>query len=311
MTIGPPPGPPAALNDLLIGPDHEAGEVYEQGSIWRMTLRTFAENRLALVGIGIIVFFLLFSFVGPHLYHTDQFSGSIGDAHHAPESGHPFGTDENGFDELGRMMKGGQSSLEIGLFSAAIATVIGTAVGAIAGLVGGIVDGFLMRIVDVGLAIPTLLIVLVLATKYNGTVVSLSLVLGINAWFGPARLVRGEVLTLRERDYIAASTSMGATRSRLIMRHLLPNAMSVVIVNITFQIADAILIVSTIGYLGYGLHYPQVDWGDQLSNGVTFLQDGYWWMIYPVGVSLILVVMAFNFLGDAFRDAIDVRIRKR
>jgi peptide/nickel transport system permease protein len=209
------------------------------------------------------------------------------------------------------MMKGGQSSLEIGLFSAAIATVIGTAVGAIAGLVGGIVDGFLMRIVDVGLAIPTLLIVLVLATKYNGTVVSLSLVLGINAWFGPARLVRGEVLTLRERDYIAASTSMGATRSRLIMRHLLPNAMSVVIVNITFQIADAILIVSTIGYLGYGLHYPQVDWGDQLSNGVTFLQDGYWWMIYPVGVSLILVVMAFNFLGDAFRDAIDVRIRKR
>jgi peptide/nickel transport system permease protein len=104
---------------------------------------------------------------------------------------------------------------------------------------------------------------------------------------------------------------MGAPRWWLIMKHLLPNAMSVVIVNITFQIADAILIVSVIGYLGFGLHYPQVDWGDQLSNGVTFLQDGYWWLIYPVGVSLILVVMAFNFLGDAFRDAIDVRIRKR
>jgi peptide/nickel transport system permease protein len=311
VTIGPLPGPPAAVNDVLTGPEHDAGEVYQQGSVWRMTLRAFAENKLAMVGLAIVIFFVLFSFVGPHVYHTDQFSGDIGLAHQPPRSGHPFGTDENGFDELGRMMKGGQSSLEIGLFSAAIATVIGTLVGAIAGLVGGFIDGFLMRIVDIGLSIPTLLIVLVLATKYNGTVLTLSLVLGANAWFGPARLVRGEVLTLRERDYVAASRSMGATRWRLIMKHLLPNAMSVVIVNITFQVADAILIVSTIGYLGFGLHYPQVDWGDQLSNGVTFLQDGYWWMIYPVGVSLILVVMAFNFLGDAFRDAIDVRIRKR
>jgi peptide/nickel transport system permease protein len=104
---------------------------------------------------------------------------------------------------------------------------------------------------------------------------------------------------------------MGSTQRRQVFRHLIPNALSVVIVNITFQIADAILIVSFLGFLGFGLHYPQVDWGDELSNGVLYLQDGYWWLIYPVGIALILTVMAFNFIGDAFRDAVDVRLRKR
>jgi ABC-type dipeptide/oligopeptide/nickel transport system permease subunit len=133
----------------------------------------------------------------------------------------------------------------------------------------------------------------------------------VNQWLVPARLVRSEVLSLRERDFVSASTSMGARRSSLLMKHLIPNALGVVIVNITFQVADAILYTSVIGFLGFGLHYPQVDWGDQLSDGVNYLYDGYWWLIYPVGICLILVVMAFNFIGDASRDAVDVRLRKR
>jgi peptide/nickel transport system permease protein len=287
----------------LLMADVEGGEVYGQAGSFRLALKSFAENKLAIIGIAIILFFILFSFVGPHVYHSDQSSGNIRITHQHPEIGHPLGTDVSGFDELGRMMKGGQTALEIGFASALIATIVGTVWGAAAGLVGGVVDGVMMRIVDVGLAIPTLFVILILADRYSATVLSFSLVIGLNQWLAPARLVRGEVLTLRVRDYVSAARSMGATGPRLLARHLIPNALGVIIVNITFQIADAIL--------GFGLNFPNVDWGDQLSNGVEYLQDGYWWLIYPVGACLVLTVMAFNFIGDALRDTFDVRLRKR
>jgi ABC-type dipeptide/oligopeptide/nickel transport system permease subunit len=301
---------PGRLNEVLIA-EAEGGAIYEQGSGFRMTLKAFAENKLAVIGVVVVLFFLAFSFLGPHLYHSNQVSGSLGNNDLGPGPGHPLGTDDNGFDELGRMMKGGQASLEIGLLTALIATLVSTIYGAVAGLVGGVIDAIMMRIVDVGLSIPTFLIILIISARYGATVISLSIIIGLNAWFVPARLVRGEVLTLRTRDFVAAAKAMGSTQRRQVFRHLIPNALSVVIVNITFQVADAILIVAFIGFLGFGLHYPQVDWGDQLSNGVTYLQDGYWWQIYPVGVCLILTVMAFNFMGDALRDAVDVRLRKR
>jgi peptide/nickel transport system permease protein len=291
--------------------EHDAGQVYEQGSSWRLAWQTFRENRFALVGIALVIFFILFSFVGPHLYHSNQLSGNIGDANLSPGKGRPLGIDENGFDELGRIMKGGQTALEIGFAAALLASVIGTLVGAIAGLAGGLVDATLMRIVDVGLAIPTLFIILVLAVRYNGTITAFIIIIGINSWFVPARLVRGEVLSLRTRDFVQASRSMGASQWRLMWRHLVPNALGTVIVNVTFQIADAVLFLSTVGYLGYGLNPPYVDWGDQLSDGVTNLLNGYWWEIYPVGACLILLVMAFNFIGDGLRDALDVRLRRR
>jgi peptide/nickel transport system permease protein len=232
-----------------------------------------------------------------------------------PEGGevgaHLLGTDPNGFDELGRMMKGGQAALEIGFFAAFVAIVIGSLWGAVAGLFGGIVDSVMMRVVDVFLAIPFLFVVLILAVRYGASVLSLSLVIGGFSWLVPARLVRGEVLTLRVRDFVAAARAAGATQGRLITRHLLPNALGVVIVNVTFQVADAILTVAAVGFLGFGLHYPNVDWGDMLSDGVSSLQDGYWWLIYPVGICIVLTVMALNFIGDALRDSMDVRLRRR
>jgi peptide/nickel transport system permease protein len=209
------------------------------------------------------------------------------------------------------MMKGGQAALEIGFFAAFVAIVIGTLWGAVSGLAGGIVDSAMMRVVDVFLSIPFLFVVLILAVKFGATVLSLSLVIGGFAWQVPARLVRGEVLTLRERDFVLAARTAGASRWRLISRHLIPNALGVVIVNVTFQVADAILAVSYVGFLGFGLHFPNVDWGDQLSDGSTYLQDGYWWLIFPVGACIVLTVMALNFIGDALRDSMDVRLRRR
>src|SRR5579875_354216 len=292
-----------------IGP--EGGEVQVLASGWRLAVRSFAENKLAIAGLVIIVGMLLFCFVGPFFYHGDVTLANPTNADLGPGTGHPLGTDQNGFDILGQLMHGGQAALEIGFFAAFIATVIGTLWGATAGLAGGVVDGVLMRIVDVLLSIPFLFIVLILATKYNASVVSLSIVLGIFSWLVPARLVRGEVLTLRVRDFISAGRVMGASRGRITFRHLIPNAMSVMIVNTTFQVADAIIALSLLGFLGFGLSYPHIDWGDMLSNAQTALSDGYWWQVYPVGICLIMVVMAANFIGDALRDAVDVRLRRR
>jgi ABC-type dipeptide/oligopeptide/nickel transport system permease subunit len=289
----------------------EGGDVQVVTSGWRLAVRSFAENRLALVGIVIIVGMIAFCFGGPLFYHANLLNANPANSDLAPQAGFPLGTDPNGFDILGQLMKGGQAALEVGFFAAAIATIIGTLYGAISGLIGGLFDGVLMRIVDILLSIPFLFIVLILATKYNASVLSLSIVLGIFSWLVPARLVRGEVLTLRTRDFISAGRVMGATKTRQTFRHLIPNALSVVIVNVTFQVADAILALSLLGFLGFGLAYPNVDWGDMLSGSQTALPDGYWWQVYPVGICLIVVVMACNFIGDALRDAFDVRLRRR
>jgi len=289
----------------------EGGEIGAIQSGWRLALREFASNRLALLGFGILIFFVLFSFVGPLIYKTNQLDTSLTLSNLPPSGSHLFGTDSQGFDELGRVMKGGQAALEIGFFAAFVAIVIGTLWGAVSGLAGGIIDSAMMRVVDIFLSVPFLFVVLILAVKFGATVLSLSLVIGFFAWQVPARLVRGEVLTLRERDFVLAARTAGAGSWRLITRHLIPNAMGVVIVNVTFQVADAILAVSYIGFLGFGLHFPNVDWGDQLSDGATSLQSGYWWLIYPVGACIVLTVMALNFIGDALRDAMDVRLRRR
>jgi ABC-type dipeptide/oligopeptide/nickel transport system permease subunit len=289
----------------------EGGEIGPIQSGWRLALREFASNRLAVVGVAILVFFVVFCFLGPLFYHGDTQQVNLINAHNPPGAGFPLGTDANGFDVLGQLMKGGQAALEIGFFAAFVAIVIGALVGAVAGLVGGLVDSALMRVVDVFLSIPFLFIVLILAVRYGATVLSLSLVIGAFSWQVPARLVRGEVLTIRERDFVHAARVAGSGSWRLIGRHLLPNAFGVMIVNVTFQVADAILAVSYVGFLGFGLHYPNLDWGDMISDGVTYMQDGYWWLIYPVGVCIVLTVMSLNFIGDALRDSLDVRLRRR
>ena len=289
----------------------EGGEVQVLASGWRLALREFLSNRLAVVGLGILVFFVLFCFLGPLFYHTNQTVSNPLVTDGTPTATHLLGTDDNGFDELGRMMVGGQTALEIGFFAALMATVIGTLYGALSGLVGGVVDAVLMRFVDVLLSIPLLFVVLVLATRYSATVLSQSLIIGLFSWLIPSRLVRGEVLTLRVRDFVVAARIMGSSQRRLIVRHLIPNALSVVIVNITFLIADSILLIAYLGFLGFGLTFPTASWGDMLGNAQQAVESGYWWLVYPVGGCLVVVVMACNLVGDALRDAFDVRLRRR
>ena len=275
----------------------------------RLALRRFTRNRLAVIGAVVVVLFVLFCFVGPYLYGTDQTHTTLSQVNLAPGARHLLGTDAVGHDELGRLMYGGQVSLLVGLAAGALATVIGTLWGAAAGYAGGWVDAAMMRVVDAGIAIPALFILLVISAIANPGVPGLILILGLVSWLVPSRLVRAETLTLKNRDYVLTLRAIGGTHTRAITRHVLPNSVSTIVVAATFQVADAILLIAYVSYLGLGVQPPHTDWGGMLSAGLTAAYSGRWWLILPPGLAVILVVCAFNAIGDGLRDAFDVRGR--
>jgi peptide/nickel transport system permease protein len=289
----------------------EAGEVVSTGSPWRLILRTFSQNKLAVIGAVLIVLLILFSFIGPLLYKTDQLNPNLINVNLSPGGGHPLGTDSNGFDILGRLMKGGQSSIEVGLAVGFVSTIIGLFYGAVSGYFGGIVDVVLMRLVDIGLAIPVVVLFIFIALVFKPTVLLLIILLVVVSWQVPARLVRGEALTLRTREYVQAVRGMGGGSWRIILQHLIPNTIGTIVVTITFQIANSILTLALLQYLGFGLPPTTPTWGSMLSDGTVYLQDGYWWQVYPALVMIVLTVVAFNFVGDALQDAFDVRLQER
>jgi peptide/nickel transport system permease protein len=272
-------------------------------------LRSWASLRQAQIGVGIVAALVAFSFLGPLLYHTNQVTVNLNNATLPPGAGRPLGTDGDGFDILGRLMRGGQSSLELGFAVAITTTVVGTLYGAIAGWLGGIVDVILMRVVDTLLAIPTLLLLLILVNIFTPNLLIIILLLSALSWLGTARLVRGEVLALRVRDYVQAAKTVGGGQWWIIRRHLVPNAFGVIVVSATFTVADAILTMSALSFLGLGLPPPASDWGSMLTNGLDYLFDGYWWMIYPAAAILVVTVIAFNLIGESIRDSLDVRLR--
>lgn len=280
-------------------------------SLFRRGLDVFVENRLAVVGVVIVLFLVLFTFIGPFLYHTDQIHVNLANANQAPSGKHLLGTDQDGFDQFGRLMIGGRSSIEVGLAAALLATVFGTLWGAIAGYVGGIVDAIMMRIVDAALAVPALFLLLVLSAIFSPTIPIMILVVALVSWLVTARLVRGEALSLRVREYVQAVKVMGGRGPRIVLRHIAPNAMGTIMVNATFQVADAILLVAALSYLGLGIPPPAVDWGGMLTHGIQYVYVGYWWLIFPPGIAIVLIVVAFNFIGDALRDAFEVRLQRR
>lgn len=280
--------------------------------LWRQGLIVFCENRLALVGLGLFVLLAGVSFLGPLVYQTDQEHTVLTAAYLAPgEQGHLLGTDGVGFDQLGRLMLGGQTSIIVGLAAGVLATIVGTLLGAIAGFFGGWVDAAVMRVVDAMMSIPSLFLFMLLAAIVTPSEPMLILIIGAFAWLGPARLVRGEALTLRSREYVQAMRGMGGTGGRAVRRHIIPNAIGTVIVNATFQVADAILYVAYLSFLGLGIPPPAANWGGMLSDGLADTYSGHWWLLYPPAIAIILIVLAFNFIGDGLRDAFEVRLRRR
>jgi peptide/nickel transport system permease protein len=289
----------------------EGGEVQIEGSAWRQAAYVFLENRLAVAGLAYVVLMVLFCFIGPFIYRTNQINTDISNLTAEPSPAHLLGTDIVGKDVVGSLMVGGQTSLEIGLTAALLATTFGVLWGAIAGFVGGWLDQVMMRIVDSLLAIPTLFLLLVLAAMFTPSLLMLIIIVALVAWLVPARLIRGETLSLRTREYVDAVRVMGGSNARIVLRHIIPNTIGTIMVNATFQVADAILLIATLSYLGLGVPPPSTNWGDMLSDGVSYTYAGYWWLIFPAGIAIVTTVVAFNLIGDAMRDAFEVRLQKR
>ncbi|MGB9113603.1 MAG: ABC transporter permease [Acidimicrobiales bacterium] len=306
-----PPAGVALVQPVRAGDETEdsAGEGRHR-SAWRLIGTTFLENKLARVGLAYVLLEVGFCFIGPLLYRTNQYRSSIF-INLAPSMSHPLGTDNNGFDVLGRLMAGGRTSLEISFGVAVCSTVLGMVWGAISGFTGGRTDAVMSRVLDVFISIPPLFVFIYLATVYRPTLLLLILVLTGLSWLVPARLVRGETIALRTREYVQAAQIMGGHNAGIMRRHIFHNVIGTIVVSATFQITNAILILATLDFFGFGLPPPAPTWGGMLSNGINYLYDGYWWQIYPVAALIVFTVVAISFIGDALRDAFEVRLQRR
>lgn len=280
-------------------------------SAFRRGLEVFFENKLAVAGGVIIVVMVLFCSLGPLFYHGNTTVVNFINQTLPPGAGHPLGTDANGNDVLARLMTSGQISLEVGIAAAILATVIGVLWGSVAGYFGGIIDAVMMRVVDAVLSIPVLFLALVIVAIVTPSEPILILVIAMTSWLTTSRLVRGEALSLRVREYVQAMRVMGGGSARAVLRHIAPNAIGTIVVNLSFQVADAIGLVVALSYLGLGIRPPEEDWGAMLSNGITYVADGYWWLIVPAGVCIVIVITAFIWIGEGLRDAVEVRLQRR
>jgi peptide/nickel transport system permease protein len=273
-------------------------------------LTTVRENKLAMAGLATAVGLTLFSFVGPLVYHTNETATNLLLANMPPSAAHPLGTTPEGRDKLSQLMVGGQSTLAVGFAVAILGTAFGMIWEAVAGYVGGFIDAALMRVVDAMLAIPFLFFVVLLASITTPNLLIIILAITAASWQSTARLVRGEVLSLRTRDYVEVSRQLGARHRHVIFRHLVPNTIGTVVVTATLSMADAILIYAAVAFLGLSVPPPATSWGDLLTTGINNLFDGYWWQLWPPAIAIVLIVLAVNVLGDGMHDIAEHRLAR-
>ena len=282
--------------------------------MWRQRLTIFMHNKLAITSVIFLIATLLFCFVGPLIYHTNQTDQSLAlnnPFNAPPSSQHWLGTDSSGFDMLGRIMFGGEYSLSLGVLAGFVTIVVGTIYGMVSGFLGGVVDTLMMRLLDAFLSIPLLFLLISLITVFSRSTVFLIVIIGVTGWFANARIIRGDALLIKKLEYSQAATAMGASKWHIIRRHVFPNSMSNIVTVATFSVADAILFLTTLGFLGLGIQDPQTDWGTMMQNGAVQQPNGYWWEIYPTALLFVLVIVAITYIGEALRDAFEVRLLER
>jgi peptide/nickel transport system permease protein len=283
---------------------------------WRIVARRFRRHRLAMVGLGFLVFIALACFVGSQFAQSPTLQ-HLAEPTSGPSGKHWFGTDELSRDLFSRVLNGGRISLQVALGIALLSTAIGVTIGALAGFYRGWLDGLLMRFTDLWLALPALPFLAVavsigdvdlgpFGTLDLGSSLGITLLLSLLLWGSIARVVRGATLSLREREFVDAARAIGASNRRIIVRHVLPNCLGPIIVNATLVVAEAILVESTLSFLGFGIQPPTPSWGNLLSNSIGTLEDQWWLTVFP-GLAIFLTVLAVNFLGDGLRDALDPR----
>jgi len=268
--------------------------------------RRFRSNRVATAGLVVIAILFLLSFCAGFItpYDPDAL-----DAWHVllpPSSAHLFGTDELGRDVLTRVIFGARVSLKVGFVAVGIAVAIGTVVGLFAGFYGGWADSLLMRVVDIMLCFPTFFLILAVIAMLEPSIWYIMIIIGLTGWMGVARLVRAEVLSLKSRDFVSAARVLGASDLRIIFRHILPNALSPVLVSATLGVAGAILTESALSFLGIGVQPPTPSWGNILTSGKDYIEFAWWLSLFP-GVAILVTVLSYNLVGEGIRDALDPR----
>jgi len=288
--------------------------VQKRRSQGRIIFDRFVRNRIAIGSAVFLILLFVFCFLGPVLWTADPNLINVTNiaAQQAPPSlAHPFGTDDVGRDTLARAMAGGRVSLSVGLLSMLMAIVFGIGVGAFAGFYGGWIDNLLMRLTDVVLCIPLYLLLFVLSASFSdGTPKSVVLLIAFFGWTYAARLVRGEFLALKEREYVMASRTIGARNFRLMFRHMLPNAAGPIIVNATLLIGVNIILESVLSFFGFGIKPPDASWGEMIELGQGLFSIDPWLVLVP-GMLIFLTVLSLNLVGDGLRDALDPYMTER
>lgn len=282
-------------------------EEIESRSWWGLVWWRFRHSQIGVFGLVIILLLVFGGIAAPLLSPYDPDKVELGDEFRlqAPSQAHLFGTDNLGRDVWTRTLYGTRVSLLVALSATAISISIGVLVGSLAGFYGGLVDGLLMRVVDVLLSVPTFFVIVILQSIIaNPGIGNVILFIGITRWMTTSRVVRGQILVEREKEYVTAARSIGATPFWIVLRHVLPNILPVVIVAASLQIGAAILLEAALSYLGFGVQLPTASWGSMLNESRRFLNTGFWMAVFP-GIFLCMTVLAFNFVGDGLAAALN------
>jgi peptide/nickel transport system permease protein len=279
---------------------------------WRLALRAFVRHRLAAAGLVVIALIALATIAAPLVAPYDPNAVDLGAVREGPSGDHLLGTDEIGRDVFSRVIYGGRVSLSVGLVSVTIYTIIGILLGSVSGYFGGVVDGTIQRLTDTVMCFPSLVIIIAAVAILGPSIYNVMIVIGLLSWPGICRLVRAQFLSLREREFVEAARAIGGGHRDLIFRHILPNALSPVIVAATFGVASAILTEAGLSFLGLGVQPPTPSWGNLINTAqsVSVLQRMPWLWI-PAGLLIAMSVLSINFIGDGLRDALDPRARDR
>ncbi|HZG92404.1 MAG TPA: ABC transporter permease [Pseudonocardia sp.] len=296
-----PETPTAVRTPQRTGPDREF--TVAQRSQFQLVFRRFLQHRLAMASLLVLVLLVLLAYIGGWVWKYD--AGEITPDNSVPPSWeHPFGTDAVGKDQFAQVLRGTRISLQVAVLVAVFATVVGTLWGAVAAYFGGLVDTLMMRVADLILTLPLIAVAAMLGHNFGGTWWLIALVIAGLYWAYVSRVARGVVLSLREKEFVEAARALGASDSRIILRHLVPNALGSIIVNATILVAIAILLETALSYLGFGVQAPDTSLGLLVSESQTALTTRPWLFYFP-GLFIVLIALTINFIGDGLRDALD------
>ncbi len=273
----------------------------------RIYLGRFGRNRLAMCGAFLIVALIMIGLSAPWIAPRNPIHQDLLSRLQAPSPAHPFGTDDLGRDVFSRIIFGTRVSLTVGILAVLISVVIGTLIGLLSGYLGGWWDSILMRTVDILLSFPVIFLILMAVGFLEPNINNVMIIIGLTSWMGLARLVRGEVLSLKERDFIQAAKALGVPLWRILCVHLLPNAVSPIVVSATLGVGSAILTEAALSFLGLGVQPPMPSWGNILTIGKDYIHLAWWLSLFP-GLAILITVLAFNLLGEGLRDVLDPRL---